>query len=92
MTNAFDDVKRVGAAVGALALLALNDYRLLQTLPPSSDPGSGQTHALTISLFDGQSGVWASVFDLALRWGLAGLVVVACLWAVAETLPRRQPV
>jgi hypothetical protein len=90
MTNAFDDVKRVGAAVAALALLALNDLRLLQTLPRHSDPGSGQTHALTLSLFDGQSGVWASAFDVAVRWGLAGIVVAACVWAVAETVPRRQ--
>lgn len=90
MTNAFDDVKRVAAAVMALCLFALNDYRLLQALPRSSDPGAGQTHALSLTLSEAPGALYASVIDLVVRWGLAGLVVAACVWAVAETVPRRR--
>jgi hypothetical protein len=25
--------------------------------------------------------------DLAIRWGLAGVTLAACIWAIAETLP-----
>jgi hypothetical protein len=89
--SAFEDVKRVLASVAALALLALNDVRLFYTLPTSPDPGNGRTHALSLQLFgDFQTG-YASILDLAVRWGLMGLILLACAWAVAETLqPARS--
>lgn len=84
--SAFEDVKRVLASVGALALLALNDVRLFYSLPSVADPGSGRTHALSLQLFGDFQTIYASIFDLALRWGLLGLILAACVWAVAETL------
>jgi hypothetical protein len=85
--SAFEDVKRVLASVAALALFALNEMRLFQTLP--TDPGNGRTHALSMQLFGDFQTVYASGIDLAVRWGLLGLILAACAWAVAETL---QPV
>lgn len=84
--SGFDDVKRVLAAVAALALLALNDVRMLYMLPAGPDPGNGRTHALSLQLFGDFQTVYASFFDLAVRWGLFGLTLAACVWAVAETL------
>jgi hypothetical protein len=84
--STFEDVKRVLASVAALALLALNDVRLLHMLPTSADPGNGRTHALSLQLFGDFQTVYASTFDLGLRWGLLGLILAACAWAVAETL------
>jgi hypothetical protein len=90
MISAFEDVKRVVAAVAALALFALNDLRMIHALPGAADPGNGRTHALALQLFGNFETVYASVFDLAVRWGLMGLIVAACIWAVAETLQPAQ--
>lgn len=85
--SAFEDVKRVLASVAALALLALNDLRLFHMLPASPESGNGRAHALSLQLFGDFQTVYASAFDLAVRWGLMGLILAACAWAVAETLP-----
>jgi hypothetical protein len=90
MISAFDDVKRVVAAVAALALFALNDVRMVHMLPGAADPGNGRTHALGLQLFGAPETVFASLFDVAVRWGLMGLIVLACVWAVAETLRPAQ--
>lgn len=90
MISAFEDVKRVVAAVAALALFALNDLRMVHMLPGAADPGNGRTHALALQLFGNFDTVYASIFDLAVRWGLMGLIVAACIWAVAETLQPAQ--
>jgi hypothetical protein len=90
MTPAFEDVKRVLAAVAALALLALNDVRMIHSLPNAADPGNGRTHALALQMFGDFETVYASVFDLAVRWGLMGLILAACAWAIAETLRPAQ--
>jgi hypothetical protein len=82
--SAFEDVKRVLASVGALALFALNELRMFHMLPV--DPGNGRTHALGLQLFGDFQTVYATIFDLAVRWGLMGLILAACAWAVAETL------
>ena len=82
----FDDVKRVLASVAALALFALTDVRMFHSLPRTPDPGNGQTHALGLQLMDAAQTLYASGFDIALRWGLMGLILIACAWAVAETL------
>jgi hypothetical protein len=86
----FDDVKRVLASVAALALFALNDVRMFYSLPRTPDPGNGQTHALGLQLLDSSGTLYASIFDIALRWGLMGLILAACAWAVAETLRPAQ--
>ena len=86
MISAFEDVKRVLAAVAALALFALNDVRMIHMLPSTVDPGNGRTHALALQLLGASETVYAGVFDLAVRWGLMGLILAACAWAVAETL------
>jgi hypothetical protein len=86
MQQHFDDVKRVLASVAALALFALNDVRMFHSLPKTPDPGNGQTHALSMQLLDASGTVYASLFDIALRWGLMGLILAACCWALAETL------
>lgn len=90
MISAFDDVKRVLAAVAALALFALNDVRMIHMLPGAADPGNGRTHALALQLYGAPETVFASVFDIAVRWGLMGVIVLACAWAVAETLRPAQ--
>jgi len=90
MISAFEDVQRVLAAVAALALFALNDVRMIHMLPTSADPGNGRTHALFLQLFGDPATVYASLFDLAVRWGLMGLILAACAWAVAETLCPAQ--
>lgn len=90
MISAFEDVKRVLAAVGALALFALNDLRMAYMLPNGADPGNGRTHAIAFQLFGDFQTVYASVLDLAVRWGLMGLILAACAWAVAETLQPAQ--
>jgi hypothetical protein len=87
----FDDVKRVLASVAALALFALNDVRMVYSLPRAPDPSNGQTHALGLQFLDTAGGFYASIFDLALRWGLMGLILAACAWAVAETLKPAPP-
>lgn len=86
MQQHFDDVKRVLASVAALGLFALNDLRMAHSLPRTPDPGNGQTHALGLSLMDASGVIYASVFDIALRWGIFGLILAACCWALAETL------
>jgi hypothetical protein len=86
MQKMFAESMRVMAAVAALALYTLNDVRMFQMLPRQPDPGNGQTHALSLQLWGASEGAYASYVDLVLRWGLAGLTLSLCLWAVAETL------
>lgn len=82
----FGSSERVLAAVAALGLYALNDVRMFQSLPRSADPGDGRTHALLMNFNGDAATVFAGTLDLALRWGLAGLTIAACVWAIAETL------
>jgi hypothetical protein len=80
------NIERVLTSVAALALYALNDARMFQSLPRTADPGDGRTHALMLQVNGDAATVFGSAVDLALRWGLAGLTVAACVWAIAETL------
>jgi hypothetical protein len=92
MSSIFPNAERVLAAVGGLALFALNEVRMFQSLPRLPDPGNGQTHAASIQIMDAASPVYLSLADLSVRWGLAGLVVALCLWALAETFGKQpQP-
>lgn len=84
----FANVERVLAAVAALGIYALNDVRMFHALP--RDPGNGRTHALWVRMGEAGSEVYGTTLDLALRWGLAGLTLAACAWAVAETMRRRE--
>jgi hypothetical protein len=89
--STFDEVKRVLASVAALALFALNDVRMFHMLPGAADPGNGRTHALALQLLGASQTVYANGIDLVVRWGLMGLILAACAWAVAETLqPAKQ--
>ncbi|MGQ0531731.1 MAG: hypothetical protein ACT4OF_03455 [Caulobacteraceae bacterium] len=81
----FPNAERVLAAVGGLALFALNEVRMFHSLPRMPDPGNGQTHAASIQIMDAATPVYLSLTDLVVRWGLAGLTVALCLWALAET-------
>lgn len=87
MPKVFANAERVLAAVLALGLFTLNDVRMFQGLPRAADPGDGRIHALSLQLWGANEQVFASAIDIALRWGLVGLTVVACAWAIAETLP-----
>lgn len=86
MSGIFANAERVLAAVAGLALFALNDVRMFHSLPRVSDPGNGKTHALSLQLMGATEQVYVTQFDVALRWGLVGLTVALCVWAVAETL------
>jgi hypothetical protein len=91
MTN-LPNAERVLAAVGGLALFALNEVRMFHWLPRAPDPGNGQTHALSIQIMDAAAPVYLSLVDLTVRWGLAALVVALCVWALAETFGKQpQP-
>ena len=82
--------ERALASVGGLALYALNEVRMVRSLPPVADASSGQTHAVTLQFMGAPEEIYASALDLALRWGLAGLTFGLCLWALAETLQPAQ--
>lgn len=88
----FADARRVLASVVGLCLYALNEVRMFNALPRTANPGDGQTHALGLQIMGASEQVYASVLDLALRWGLVGLTLGLCLWALAETLPSRSGV
>ncbi|MGD9979698.1 MAG: hypothetical protein AB7H66_13815 [Hyphomonadaceae bacterium] len=89
MSSIFPNAERVLASVGALALFALNEVRMFHSLPRLPDPGSGQTHAASIQIMDAATPVYLGLTDLAVRWGLAGLVVALCVWALAETFGKQ---
>ncbi len=94
MQNLFVNAERVLASVIALALFALNDIRMFYGLPRVADPGDGRIHGVSLQLMGAGEMAYASAWDLAIRWGLAGLTVAACIWAIAETLPlgkRAEP-
>lgn len=92
MSSIFPNAERVLASVGGLALFALNEVRMFHSLPRAPEPGAGQTHAIAIQIMDAAAPVYLSSVDLAVRWGLAGLVVALCVWALAETFEKHaQP-
>ena len=91
MLNFVAKVERVLAAVTALLLFTLNDVRMFQSLPRTADLASGHVHAAWLRLFGQPQQVFLTSFDLGVRWGLAGLVVALCIWALADTF-RRVPV
>lgn len=80
---------RTLASVAGLAVFALNEARMFEYLPRSPDPGNGQTHAVTLQLMGVTAPVYLSTLDLVARWGLIGLTVGLCLWAIAETFQPR---
>lgn len=88
MTSMFPNADRVLASVLGLLLFTLNDVRMFNMLPREPHAAAGQTHALILRLMGASEPVYVSAFDLALRWGLAGLTVALCAWALAETFKR----
>jgi hypothetical protein len=86
------NAERTLASVAGLALFTLNEVRMFHSLPRSPDPGNGQIHAVTLQLLGATEPAYLTTLDLALRWGLAGLTVSLCVWAIAETLkPLFEP-
>jgi hypothetical protein len=83
------DANRALAAVAALLLFTLNDVRMFQTLPRAPDAARDLTNQLTLRLMGAVEPVYVGLGDLVMRWGLAGLTFGLCMWALAETLPRR---
>lgn len=79
---------RTLASVAALALFALNEARMFQYLPREADAASGHVHAVTLQLMGAAEPVYLSAIDLCARWGLIGLTVALCVWAVAETFQK----
>jgi hypothetical protein len=91
MQDLFARTERVLAAVAALALFALNDVRMFHMLPRAPEPGAGKTHALSLQLFGAAEQVYAAMPDLVIRWGLVGLTIALCCWAIEETLRPSTP-
>ncbi len=83
------NAERVLAAVGGLCLFTLNEVRMFHSLPRMPDPGNGQVHAASIQILDAATPVYMNTVDLLTRWGLAGLTVALCLWALAETFGKQ---
>lgn len=92
MQSIFPNAERVLASIVGLLLFTLNDIRMFQSLPRTANPGDGQTHAVWLQLLGATEPVYLTGFDIALRWGLAGLTIALSLWALAETLkPQQKP-
>lgn len=77
-------VQRVLAAVAGLLIFTLNELRLFNNAVRS--PDDLHAHAAWLRVFGGGAEVYLSTLDLAVRWGLAGLVVAASMWALARSL------
>ena len=90
MQSIFPNAERVLASIVGLLLFTLNDIRMFQSLPRSANPGDGQTHAVWLQLLGATEPVYLTAFDMVLRWGLAGLTIALCIWALAETLKPQQ--
>jgi hypothetical protein len=92
MQSIFPNADRVLASIVGLLLFTLNDIRMFQSLPRTANPGDGQTHAVWLQLLGATEPVYLTAVDIALRWGLAGLTIALCIWALAETLkPQQKP-
>jgi len=91
MTSTFPNAERVLASVLGLLFFTLNDVRMFNMLPRTPAPAAGQTHALWLQLMGAAEPVYVATLDLALRWGLAGITVALCAWALAETFPSKKP-
>lgn len=86
--SGFDKVERVLAAVLSLLIFALNEVRMFELFPRAPSPGDGRVHALAMRIGELEGAVFVSTFDLAIRWGLAGVTFAFCLWALAETFQK----
>ena len=91
LTNVFSKIERVLAAITGLLLFTLNEVRMFNMLPRAPDPGQGQTYSAAVHVFGGSEHVYAAWVDIAARWGLAGLTVALCVWALADTFRPRVP-
>lgn len=81
----FAQVERLLASLVALLLFTLNEVRMFQWLPRSADPGDGRVHAIWVQIGGVPDQIYLSMFDLGLRWGLAGLTAALAIWALIET-------
>ncbi|NJO13641.1 MAG: hypothetical protein HC872_09460 [Gammaproteobacteria bacterium] len=89
MNTAFANAERVMASVAGLALFTLNEVRMFHGLPRSPDAATGHVYGASMQLLGATEPVYLSALDVASRWGLTGLTVGLCLWAVAETIGKK---
>lgn len=88
LSDVFSKPERLLASVTALLVFTLNEARMFYTLPRSPDSGHGQVYGVWLQLLGNAEPAYLSLFDVMVRWGLAGMTAVLCAWAVAETFQR----
>ena len=79
-------VDRVLMMIGALLVFTLDEMHLYRARPRIADPAHGFIHAESVRAGGELTNVFLSGPDIALRWGLALLVVSAALWVVSASL------
>ncbi|MEJ0060764.1 MAG: hypothetical protein WDM79_14820 [Terricaulis sp.] len=82
-------VERVFAAVAALLVFTLNEMRLVNMSPRQME--GGFPHGVFLRAFGQPQEVFLSSADVAIRWGLVGVIIALCVWALAETLVPPKP-
>jgi hypothetical protein len=85
----FAKVERVFAAVAALLVFTLNEMRLVNANPRVAE--EGYAHAAFVRAFGLPQQIFLSTADVAVRWGLVGVIVALCFWALLETLKPAKP-
>lgn len=73
-----------------MLLFTWHELVLFHDRPAAPDPSRGQTIAATTRVFGDTDPFYLSQFDVAVRMGLAALVLGLALWAVLSTFRARQ--
>ena len=81
-------VDRVLATLAALLLFTWHEVHLFNSRPNEPDPARGYILANATHVFGGSQSLYLSQADVALRWGLAGAVLVVAVWAISHTFRR----
>ena len=79
---------RVLTMIATLLVFTIDEVHLSRARPRVLDAAHGFTHPATVRAGGGISEVFLSGPDLALRWGLALLVVSCALWVVGASLRK----
>lgn len=90
MSNVFAKPERMLASVMGLLIFTLNEARMFYALPRAPDSGHGQVYGVWLQLLGASEPAYLSMFDVMLRWGLAAMTAVLCIWAVAETFGSQK--
>ncbi len=88
LSDVFTKPERLLASMTGLLIFTLNEARMFYTLPRAPDSGQGQVYGVWLQFLGNAEPAYLSLFDVMLRWGLAGMTAVLCVWAVAETIQR----